>query len=85
MRHLGDRHTDSRGWVVLVHGIRANRDSMLSRARLLYQQSYSIVMIDLQAHGESSGEMICLGHRESHDVKAAFSGRKSRDLRRKSP
>lgn len=64
-------HPKPRGWVVLVHGIRAKRDAMLSRARLLYQHAYSIVMIDLQAHGESSGEMICLGHREAHDVKAA--------------
>jgi len=62
---------NSRGWVVLVHGIRANRDAMLSRARLLYQHAFSIVTIDLQAHGESSGEQICLGHLESHDVKAA--------------
>ncbi|MFO0940401.1 MAG: hypothetical protein U0930_06500 [Pirellulales bacterium] len=34
-------------------------------------QSFSTVLIDLQAHGESSGEIITLGHLEKHDVVAA--------------
>ncbi len=44
---------------------------MLGRARMFYEAGYSIVMIDLQAHGESPGEQITLGHLERLDVQAA--------------
>lgn len=57
--------------VILLHRIRSDRRSMLSRARVLREAGFSIVMIDFQAHGESPGEMITAGHRESHDVRAA--------------
>lgn len=57
--------------LVLVHPIRGNRRSMLSRARLFHDAGYSIVMIDLQAHGESRGEYITVGSLERHDVRAA--------------
>lgn len=45
--------------------------TMLGRARLLHQCGYSTVMIDFQAHGESPGEAITIGHLERHDVRAA--------------
>jgi alpha-beta hydrolase superfamily lysophospholipase len=61
----------SQGVVVLLHGIRGSRLSMLDRARMLYSEGYSIVMIDLQAHGESSGTQITIGHLEKHDARAA--------------
>ncbi len=57
--------------VVLLHGLRANRESMLDRARLFRQAGYSIVMIDLQAHGESPGEHITVGCLERLDAQAA--------------
>ncbi len=57
--------------VVLLHGLRANRESMLDRARLLRRAGYSIVMIDLQAHGESPGEHITVGRLERLDAQAA--------------
>lgn len=59
------------GVVVLLHPIRGSRLCMLERARLLYAARYSIVMIDLQAHGESHGEHITIGHLEQHDARAA--------------
>lgn len=62
----------SKGVVVLLHGIRANRLDMLDRARFLSNEGYSIVMIDLQAHGESKGESITLGYLEKFDVEAAI-------------
>lgn len=57
--------------VVLLHPIRGSRLTMLSRAELLHRHGYSVVMIDLQAHGESSGDVISLGHREKHGAAAA--------------
>ncbi|WP_108882852.1 alpha/beta fold hydrolase [Anderseniella sp. Alg231-50] len=59
--------------VLLVHGIRSNRRSMLGRARLLFENGYSVLMIDLQAHGESAGERLTFGYREADSVSAATS------------
>jgi len=57
--------------VLLLHGIRADRTAMLGRARLLARHGYSVLLIDLQAHGESPGEAITLGLRESAGVELA--------------
>jgi alpha-beta hydrolase superfamily lysophospholipase len=58
--------------VLLLHAIRADRSSMLSRARLLSRRGFSVLLIDLQAHGETPGAAITLGSRESTDVVAAL-------------
>jgi len=60
-----------KGVVVLLHPIRGSRLTMLQRARLLYQNGYSIVMVDLQAHGESYTKNITLGSLEKYDARAA--------------
>ena len=60
-----------KGSVLLLHGIRANRTAMIGRARLLAKHGYSVLLIDLQAHGESPGEAITLGLRESAGVQSA--------------
>lgn len=57
--------------VLLLHGIRADRTAMLGRVRLLTKHGYSVLQIDLQAHGESPGEAITLGLRESAGVQLA--------------
>jgi pimeloyl-ACP methyl ester carboxylesterase len=44
---------------------------MLSRARFLNKQGYSVLLIDLQAHGESPGKRITFGARESESIEAA--------------
>ena len=74
---------NSHATVILLHQIRSDRRSMLSRARLLLKAGFSIVMIDFQAHGESPGEMITAGYKESHDVRAAveFARKKNPDHR----
>jgi uncharacterized protein len=58
--------------VLLLHSIRADRLSMLPRARLLVRHGFSVLLIDLQAHGETSGSAITLGWRESADAHAAL-------------
>jgi len=57
--------------VLLLHGIRADRRAMLGRARLLHRHGYPVLLVDLQAHGESPGDAITLGARESRGVIAA--------------
>lgn len=60
------------GVVLLVHSMRSNRLEMLSRARFLYERGIGVLMIDLQAHGESPGSRITFGARESTSVEAAM-------------
>ena len=57
--------------VLLLHGVRGDRASMLPRARLLVEAGFSVLMIDQQAHGETPGEHITLGWLESADARAA--------------
>jgi uncharacterized protein len=59
------------GAIILMHGVRANRLSMLSRARFLHQAGFSVLLFDFQAHGESAGDHITFGYLESRDAQAA--------------
>lgn len=59
------------GAIVLLHGLRANRLSMLERARFLSRQGYAVLLFDFQAHGESTGQHITFGGLESMDAQAA--------------
>lgn len=62
---------NSRASVLLLPGIRANRLSMVDRARFLRAAGYSTLLIDLQGTGETKGDHITFGWNESHDVAAA--------------
>ncbi len=57
--------------VLLAHSMRSNRLEMLSRARFLRDQGYSVLLIDLHAHGETTGERITFGLRESESIVAS--------------
>jgi pimeloyl-ACP methyl ester carboxylesterase len=59
------RGQPARGAVLLLHGVRSNRTQMLGRARFLAQAGYTTLLLDLPAHGESSGERITLGANEA--------------------
>jgi dipeptidyl aminopeptidase/acylaminoacyl peptidase len=57
--------------VLLLHGVRSDRREMLGRARFLANAGYSVLLVDMQAHGETPGEHITFGFKESYDVRAA--------------
>jgi fermentation-respiration switch protein FrsA (DUF1100 family) len=57
--------------VLLLPGVRANRLSMVDRARFLRAAGYSVLLIDFQATGESPGDAVTFGWREREDVRAA--------------
>jgi uncharacterized protein len=57
--------------ILLLHAVRADRSTMVSRAQLLTKHGFSVLLIDLQGHGETPGEAITFGRRESTDVVAA--------------
>ncbi len=60
------------GAVLLLHGIGADRRQMLGRARFLHRLGYSVLLIDLPAHGESAGDRVTFGWNESQGVAAAL-------------
>ena len=64
--------TAKTGAVLLLHGVRSDRTQMLGRARALHRQGYTVLMIDLPAHGESTGDRITFGAKESAGVIAAL-------------
>ena len=54
---------------LLMHGIRGDRSVMAGRAILLRDAGVTALAIDLQAHGETPGEMITFGYRESRNAR----------------
>ena len=60
-----------KGVVILMHGVHANRLSLVARAEFLSRAGYSVLLFDFQAHGESLGKQITFGHLESRDATAA--------------
>jgi dienelactone hydrolase len=72
--HLAGWWIDGRpgaGAVLLLHGVRADRRAMLGRARWLAGEGYSVLLVDLQSHGESPGTHITFGFLEGADALAA--------------
>lgn len=60
------------GVVLLVHSMRSNRLEMMSRARFLQNLGYSVLFIDLQAHGETAGDKITFGLQEAKNVETSI-------------
>ncbi len=60
------------GSVLLLHGVGANRTSMLERARFLHRLGFTVLAPDLQANGESPGDHVTFGARESLDAAASM-------------
>lgn len=60
------------GAVLLLHGVRSDRRQMLARARALQAAGHAVLLIDLPAHGESTGERITFGAQEGAGVTAAL-------------
>jgi fermentation-respiration switch protein FrsA (DUF1100 family) len=66
------------GAVLLLHPLRGNRTTMLSRARFVRADGRAVLLVDLQGHGESPGSTITFGARESEDAHAALAYLRSR-------
>ncbi len=61
----------AKGVVILMHGVHANRATMLERVPFLRAAGYTLLLFDFQAHGETVGRHITFGYLESRDATAA--------------
>ena len=61
-----------KGIVILMHGSQSNKTSMGYTAARLLSQGFSVMLLDLRAHGESGGEYTTFGYKEALDVEAAI-------------
>ncbi len=59
--------------IVLVHGYKDHRGSMLRLAGLLHRHGYGLLILSLRAHDRSDGEVITFGHAEMQDLDAWYS------------
>src|SRR5262245_59775130 len=62
---------ESRGTVVLVHGLNRSRIEMVRKVPFLHQQGWNALLFDLRGHGESGGDVRSMGWFERQDVRAA--------------
>lgn len=60
------------GAILMLHGVRADRRQMAARALFLNRLGYTVLLIDLPSHGESTGKRITFGAHEAHAVRAAI-------------
>ena len=66
------RSDSSKGSVILIHGLGANKAFMLDQAYEFRYLGYNVMLVDLRAHGNSDGNTTTLGVRESEEVKLAY-------------
>jgi pimeloyl-ACP methyl ester carboxylesterase len=59
-------------FIVLVHGLFANRQQLLPEARLIAEHGYGVLIFDNRAHGASGGTTATWGLLESEDVAMAI-------------
>jgi alpha-beta hydrolase superfamily lysophospholipase len=62
----------SKGTVILIHGLGGNKSTLLKEAYEFMYLHFNVMLIDLRAHGNSSGNVTMLGFSESEDVKLAY-------------
>lgn len=55
-------------YVILVHGYHCSMEDMASYAKHYYENGYSVLMMDLRAHGDSEGKYIGMGWLDKDDL-----------------
>jgi pimeloyl-ACP methyl ester carboxylesterase len=65
---LERRAAQPRGTVLLLHGIRDTKRSLLGVAEALAEAGFRAVLVDLRGHGHSTGDWLSYGPREGADL-----------------
>lgn len=61
-----------KGAIVIMHGLRSNRLSLVERIKFLSKAGFSVLTFDFQGSGESVGEKLTFGYLESRDANASL-------------
>ena len=56
------------GTIILLHGIRSNKERFIELSAMLSKQGFNSVALDLRAHGSSSGTHCTFGVKEKKDI-----------------
>ena len=62
-----DRDT-AKATIILLHGISNCKESEFGRAKILADNGFNSVALDLRAHGESGGDYCTFGYYEKYDI-----------------
>lgn len=62
------KNKNSNKTVIIVHGYAAKKEYRIMDAPFYYKQGFNILLIDNRAHGESDGEYLTMGIKESEDL-----------------
>jgi alpha-beta hydrolase superfamily lysophospholipase len=62
----------SKGAVIVLHGYRGQKSSMIDRAEYFNSIGYSTLILDFRGCGDSFGYQTTIGFHEANDVKATF-------------
>ena len=69
LKASGGQDDSLRGTVGVLHGLCDSKVTYMRIARDLNRKGFDVVLIDLRAHGRSSGKQVTYGALEKHDVK----------------
>lgn len=61
-----------RPWIILCHGLGANRADLLEISAALYRAGFNLFLFDFRAHGTSAGRQSSFGWREQRDLEGAL-------------
>ena len=62
----------SRGTVVLFHGYRGNKSSMIAKSDEFLKMGFSTFLVDFMGSGGSEGNQTTIGYKEADEVKTCF-------------
>ncbi len=69
-----------RGTVLVLHGFWNESVWMLGTARVLSEEGYRAVLVDLRGHGASTGKLLTYGQREAQDLSQVIDELENREL-----
>lgn len=75
---LSPQRPVSKGTIVLLHGVRTDKRSLIGVGEALADAGYRAVLVDLRGHGESSGRFLTYGEVETRDVSALLDALEAR-------
>lgn len=66
------KRESAKATVIILHGIGTCKETQFGRAKLLTDNGFNAVTLDLRAHGESSGDYCTFGYYEKYDIQAVL-------------